>query len=238
MKNGMVESIMRKVKDNLPTIFTGASIVTGVSTIGYSVFAGWKIKETVDNKDLDKKEKTKKIVKISLPTIGGTAATVFFNIAAHKEHMHKYAGALALYGATKVDSDKFKEEMKKIVGKEKVEEVERDIQGKREVLEPNIPTNSKITIRDDVTGYSFQTTMIEFWEAVNKVNEYAQSDEVSIAQFYEELLGKEYTYADIHDRITFGYDCSVGSLRPSFSAALDDSMKPFYCIMYPYNNEK
>lgn len=234
MKNGIAENVMRKVKDNLPTIFTGASIVAGVSTIGYSVFAGWKIKETVDNKELDKKEKTKKIVKVSIPTVAGTVITVVCNVASHKEHMRKYAGAMALYGLTKVDSEEFKEEMRKIVGKEKVEEVERDIRSQK-IVEPNVPANCNVRIRDDVTGYSFETTMNDFWNAVNTINEYAQSDETSIAQFYEELLGKSYEFADIHERITFGYEGSVGSFRPSFAAAMTDDMKLIYTITYPYN---
>lgn len=235
MKNGMVESVTRKLKENLPTIFTVASIVAGVTTIVYSVYAGYKIKETVENKDLDKKEKVKKVVKTAVPVVAGAVVTVTCQVASHKEHVQKCAGALALYGATKIDSDNFKEEMKKLVGKEKVAEVERDIRNKENVVEPQVPTNVTITIQDDVTGLTFETTMLDFWEAVNKINEEAQGDTVSIAQFYEELLGKKYCFADIHDRITFGYDGSVVSFRPSFSASMRDDMKLCYAITYPYN---
>jgi hypothetical protein len=235
MKNGMFNEIMRKVEDNLPAILTGVGVATGITTIGYSIFAGWKIKEAVDDKELDKKQKRTKVIKLAVPVIGGAAISATCHIVAHKKSASKLAGAMALYGATKIDSDKFKEEAKKLIGEDRVKDIEEDI-CKRKVVEPLVPSNGKITIRDDVIGYTYETTLIDFWESVNKFNEEVQSDTLSIASFYEDLLGKDYDYANTHDHVTFGYGSGVASFRPSFSAAMMDDMHLIYCISYEYSN--
>lgn len=228
--NDWMDKIMRKVTENLPAILTGVGVVVGLSTVCYSVYAGGKIKEVVDNEELDTKSKCKQVVKHSAPIIVGAAVATTCHIVAHKESASRLAAAVTLYGATKLDTDKVKEEAQKIIGNGKEKETK-----KCRVVEPMHNVNGKIRIRDDVTGYEFETTMNDFWSALNTVNAIAETEVETIGNFYDELLGKDYACADTHDMIVFGYNTGVESLRPEFSAIMNDDMTLSYAITYPHD---
>ena len=232
MKKNVLETIWKGIDENLPTILTVAGTITGLGTIGYSVYAGYKIKETVDDDKLDKKQKRKKIILTSAPVVGGAVVATACNVIAGKENARRYAALGALYAATKLDGDIFKQEAAKIIGKDKVEEIEKDISKKNPI--PSGPKNRRAHFIDQVTGYQFDTTLQAYLDAVSKFNQMAAVEELSIASLYEELLGDDYTYVDMHDHVRFGIDTSTPYLSPEFDGTLDDNMVPCFSITYDY----
>lgn len=232
MKKNVLETIKKGIEDNLPTILTATGVVTGLGTIGYSVYAGYKIKEIVDDEKLDKKQKRKKIIITSIPTVGGAVVSTACNILAGKENANRYAALGAMYAASKLDGDIFKQEATKIIGKDKVEEIEKNISKKNPI--PSGPKNRRAHFIDQVTGYEFDTTLQAYLDAVKKFNQMATIEELPISSLYEELLGDDYTYVEMHDHVRFGIDTSSPYLSPEFDGALDDNMVPCFSVTYDY----
>jgi hypothetical protein len=104
-EENVLETIKKGIEENLPTILTATGVVTGLGTIGYSVYAGYKIKEIVDDETLDKKQKRKKIIITSIPTVGGAVVSTACNVLAGKENANRYAALGAMYAASKLDGD-------------------------------------------------------------------------------------------------------------------------------------
>lgn len=228
MEVKVLENLTGAIDENLPTILIVGGIVTGLTTIGYSVYAGSKIKEVKSDEKLSKKEKAIKIAKLSFPIVAGAGLMTACDILAHKKYEAKYGELLALYGVAKFDGKKLKEEASKILG-EPDKKVEKKLQDIPE------PINRTIEMKDLVTGYRFKTTMQDFWDAVNVVNSMAGAETVDMGIFYENLLGNQYECADAHENIKFGIYCDTTSLRPEFGSELDENLKPIYTITYDHD---
>lgn len=239
MSKDVLKNVTGVVEEHLPEILTAAGIGTGLCTIGFSMFGGWKIHEIMKDEKKDTKEKRWGVVKIVIPVAAGTALMVVCHVSASKVYMRRIAELGALYAASKVDLKEFKKEVGKIVGDDKVEVIDKKMEAEK-VVHPTAPANEKIRIYDEVTGYQFECTMLEFWNAVNKMNDMAAYETVRISDFYEELLGYDYENPSTHNHVCFGGDeSSVGTeyiscLMPSFGSRLDDNMQLMYTIKYPY----
>lgn len=244
MKTNLLNNLRKAIDDNLPTVLTGTGVVIGVTTVVYSIFAGWKIKEVVEDEKLEKKDKIKKTVVISAPVLIGTVASTACVVGAHKEHAKRYLALSGLYAASRLDAEKLKEKAVEIIGEDKVNEIKKevmkdniksDVRSSSENL--NVQVGDEIIIHDLVTGYVFKTTLNKFWTMVHEINDLAETESVPMATFYERLLGKEeYRHAASYDDIGFGNGEDVGSFRPRLDSELTSDMKNIYTIEYPYSN--
>lgn len=241
-KKGIFEEVMGAVDENLPAILTFASAILAVGTTGYSIWAGAKIKEVLDDPDLDQKTKIRKIVLLLLPAIGGAAGAVTCTVSAHKEHTSRYVGLAGLYAATKLDKEKLEDKAKEIIGVEKVEEIKAeivkdDVREKCASLGPSLDLDHEITIHDLVTGYVFKTTLVDFFRVASEFNNMLGYERMDIGSFYEMLLGHEYTEAKAHEYFTFGLGSEVAGFNPTLDIELSSDMYPVYTIEYRYDDK-
>ena len=234
MKNDLVMDILKKADEHLPGILVVGGIIVGIATAGYSVYAGWKIREIASDEDLETKEKAKKIALISAPAVIGTVAASTCEICAHKEQTKRYAALGTLIAASKAES---------LIGEEKASKIKDVIKGKRKPEKASYPDNVEpskvITIRDCESGFTFNTTLRDFMQAVAEFNaDYVKMDNhPSIAEFYGLLLGEEhYDHCSIHEDIKFGmnYDDGMIAFAPEFDGGMADDMKLIYRISYDY----
>lgn len=244
MKTNLLNNLMRAIDDNLPTVLTVTGIIVGVTTVGYSVYAGWKIKEVVEDEKLEKKDKIKKTVIVSAPVVIGTVASTACIVGAHKEHAKRYLALSGLYAASRLDAEKLKEKAVEIIGEDKVDEIKKEVRKdniKNDVRTSsenlNVQVGDEIIIHDLITGYVFKTTLNDFWTEVREINDIAENETVAMATFFEQLLGKEkYQHASTYDDIGFGAGQEVGSFRPRLDSELTSDMRNIYTIEYPYSN--
>ena len=243
--DALLKQVAEGLEKNLPAILTGGSVVTELCTVGYSVWAGWKIKEITENEKLDTKTKVKKIALVSAPVAVGTAVSSGCAIAAHKENTKRYA-ALAVTATAGVASLAKNDEAKDKV----LDVVDRDhkIHRTKKDEKSNITANSNevIEIYDEVTGYKFKTTLSDLWFTVNRFNDevcaYINTGEtVSIDKFYDTLLGESYDAVPAHELIKFGNKISYMDrdeapvvLSIQLDSRLDENMKPIYTMTYDY----
>lgn len=245
MSNAFLQGITEGVINNLPAILTGASVVTGVSTVAYSTWAGWKIKEITEDESIDNKTKVKKVAIVSIPTVLGTTLACGCAIVAHKENSKRLAVlAASAAGAATLVSDDTKEKILDVVDKD--HKIHRT---KKSEVKSNITvgSNEEIEIEDEVTGYRFKTTLSDLWFTANQFNDdllniIGTGEHMSIADFYERLLGEGYRSCSSHELVKFGSDVSWDSnhfdknviLSIQLDSRLDDNMKPIYTMSYDY----
>lgn len=245
MSNGFWKGITEGVIENLPAILTGASVVVGVGTVGYSNWAGWKIKEITEDESIDNKQKAKKIAIISVPTVLGTVLASGCAIAAHKENSNRLAVlAAGTAGAVTLVNDETKEKILDVVDKD--HKIHR---AKKSEVKSNITvgSNEEIEIEDQVTGYRFKTTLSDLWFTANQFNDdllnvIGTGEKMSIADFYERLLGEGYNACSAHELVKFGSDVSWDSnhfdknviLSIQLDSRLDEHMSPIYTMDYDY----
>lgn len=236
-KNDVLTQVMGVVDENLPAILTYGGVLTAMATTGYSVWAGWKIKEVVEDETLDQKQKTIRIAKLSLPILGGAVISGTCVVSAHKEHEARYVGVAGLYAASKVDKKKLEEKAKELIGEEKVEEIKKEIKQdeikkKCDPVAPGVPLDKPIWIHDTVTGYVFQTTMADFWDTVSEFNDLLDSERSDIGHFYEMLLGDKYEYANVHDDVEFGLGTNCAGFSPHLGSEVARDLTQVYTIEY------
>lgn len=243
MSNTFFKGIAEGVINNLPAILTGTAVVSGVSTVGYSIWSGWRIKEITEDESIDNKTKVKKIAIVSVPTLAGTIFTSGCAIAAQKENSKRLAvlAAGAAGAATLVNEDT-KEKVLDLVDKNhKVHRGRKDVKANIAV-----GSNEVIEIEDTNTGYRFKTTLSDLWFEVNRFNDELSSmigtgDNLTISDFYCRLLGESYSVLPALELVKFGthvnfdgmYDKAV-LLSIELDSRLDENMKPIYTMSYDY----
>lgn len=243
--NAFIKGLTEGFIKNLPAILTGTTVVTGVGTVVYSVWAGWKIKEVTEDETIDNKTKTKKIVILSIPTVLGAATASGCAIAAQKENSKRIATlAVGAAGAITLASDETKEKALELIDKN-----HKIHKAKRSEVKSNISVNSDevIEIKDLVTGYKFKTTLADLWFTVNRFNDDIASgllgtdDTRTLAEFYRSLLGDSYDNIPSHELIKFGSDKSWEGiydknviLSIELGSELGEDLKPIYTIDYDY----
>lgn len=239
MKNELVMNILKKADEHLPGILVVGGIIVGVTTVAYSVYAGWKIKEIASDEELEVKEKAKKIALISAPAVIGCVAASACEVCAHKEQTKRYAALGTLIAASKAES---------LVGKEKVDEIKEAVTGKKSSGKPEkahypegVKPGDVIRIHDDETGFEFNTTLVDFMTAVTEFNsQNLNMIQPTIADFYELLLGEDgYDHCSAHEHIMFGvrFNDEIIAFAPQFEGGLTDDMKLIYRISYDYINK-
>lgn len=245
MSNEFIKGITEGFIKNLPTILTGTTVVVGLGTVGYSTWAGWKIKEITEDETIDNKTKVKRIAILSTPIVIGATAASGCAIAAQKENSKRFAAlAAGAAGAITLTSDETKEKALELIDKN--HKIHR---AKKKETKANISVNSDevIEIRDMVTGYKFKTTLSDLWFTANHFNEDMASgllgtgETRSIAEFYRSLLGDEYDNIPSHELIKFGSDISWEGvydknviLSIQLDSELGPDLKPIYTMDYDY----
>lgn len=246
--NDFLTNLSVKVDKNLPTILTGASVVTGLATVGYAVWAGFKIKEDLNTiPDADTLEKIKKIAPRLIPILIGASAASGFAIASNHESGKRIAAATGLVAATKLDMVKLQDKTKEILGEEKAKEVEDEL--KKDPKTSNsfgnyIASKDKwLTFKDANTGYFWDSTLrdMEFTRRNFNKSLIQQSDNdnytQSIAEFYDRLLGEKYDEVPIHTSVLFGAkfkDEGANRLDFDYEYVVGPDMQPICVVSYSY----
>lgn len=244
MSNTFLKEITEGFVKNLPAILTGTTVLVGTSTVVYSTWAGWKIKEVTEDETIDNKTKVKKIAILTLPIVIGTGAASGCAIAAHKENSKRIATlAVGTTAAMTLASDETKEKVLDIVDKN-----HKVHKAKNKDVKSSISVNSDeiIEIEDLVTGYRFETSLADLWFTVNHFNEELSNmlgtgDTMNLAEFYRNLLGDKYHNIPSHELIKFGsdtnwegvYDKNV-ILSIQLDSKLGEDLKPIYTMDYDY----
>lgn len=237
---------MRTVHKNLPGIFTAGSIITGFATAALAVYEGWKLCEDW-NPDAGTKDKVYLIARRLVPVLLGASASAGFCYAAHHESTKRIAALSAAVAAVKLDNEElknFKNKAKEVLGEEKTKEVksliaeDKATEVAKKINRPNVSLDEEITVHDLETGYVFKTTLRSFSNAVNECNDNAETDVVSMADFYmtlEEGLANDRS-GNLYSTVGFGRGCEVRSFRPEWDAEIGPDLKAVYTISYPYAN--
>lgn len=235
MKNEWFMNMLKKADEHLPGLLVIGGIIVGLTTVGYSVYAGYKIKEVNDDDSLDTKEKAKKIALIAAPAAIGAAISTTCEVCAHKEHTKRYAALGAVVAASKATN---------LVDRKEVKKVKELVTGKKEVktvLPEGADPSKMVTIMDLETGFEFSTTLFDFMNAVTAFNsEDVKGDaHPTIADFYQKLLGDRYNFCSAHDQVKFGmhYDDGMIAFAPEIGSWVRDDLKLEYSISYDYINK-
>lgn len=245
-KTNVLKTLVEGVDNNLPTILTGAGEVTWVATAAYSVYAGWKLHEEFGKEEtVETKERVKRVAKIVVPIGIGVAASIGFGIAGN----NVYAGRLAAAGAAAlaVNPD-VRDKIEETVGTKRKtmnkEDFEKTTEEKPEVKNVSpayrLDPTQRVQFRDLITGRIFETSLAQFWEAVNSFNNaYSHDGGGTIADFYRELTrkcGTEYEGdCQIHNDICFN---DRNPLDPDVDAELDSDWGFRYTFTYDYVHDE
>lgn len=247
--NDFINKATTTIDKNLPTILTGVSVVSGIATAVYSVYAGFQIKKAWDK--LPEDATTLDKVKAAAPWVIGTATGITVSagtaIAANHESGKRLAAAGLVVASTKLDMQKLQDKTKEILGEEKAKEVEEEL--KKDPKTANAYGNyisnkdKRMTFRDTNTGYFFRSSMRDIEYTKRKFNNELslhKDDEgytQSMAEFYDRLLGDDYDEIPVHTNVLFGEkfkDPKAMMLDIEYEYEVGPDMEPICAINYSY----
>ena len=243
MKNKLIGNLLTKVDKNLPTILTGISVVSGIVTAGYALYAGFKMKEDLMDIPEDAKtiDKVKKVAPRMIPVVIGMTATAGCAIAANHENGKRYAAVATALAATKIDAAKLQHKAEELLGVEKSEELKEKLKNsddtKKAYAQLMANADKRMVFHDLESGYFFRTTLNEFLFAQKRFNDKIDvNNDGSIADFYGLLLGDDFVEASAYNDIIFGKNMSQQHFNPTIDVELGPEMQPFYTISYNYGS--
>lgn len=237
----LFEKLRGRIDENLPTILTGVGVISGLVTIGFAVYAGWKIHETVEDESKDTKQKAKSIVKVSIPVAAGAAVATTCTIAANKQSLARIAAASSVIAVSKIDKEETKKKIEDITGVKIGNDDKREQKSETVATPPNV-SNLKVRMKDGMTGLRFEASMNDFWKAVASFNAEIGEDESNMLEFYEKIIGDKYgiDYMPIYENMKFGgYGYNPPTFQPRFTRCeIDGDMQPVYVFVYDYSDVK
>lgn len=231
-KINVLKTLVEGVDKNLPTLLTGLGITTGGATVGYSVYAGWKLRDEFEEKDVETKERVKRVAKITAPIGVGVIVSSALVIAANKEYASRCA---AIGAACAVSNPEVRDKIAETVGIDRKKMNKKNMEDVVARAKANHTETNEIVMHDLVTGMIFKTTLVDFWMTVNQFNLQCAS------QFGYQPISKFYTMLfemddydgriDDHERKCFSPDLQ---LDPEIDIELDSNFEPRYTIEYDY----
>ena len=231
-KTNVIETIMDGVDKNLPAMLTALGLTTGGATVGYSIYAGWKLRDEFSEKDVEPKERAKRVAKITAPVIGGAVLSGALVIMANKEYGSRCAALAAACAAGNPD---VREKIAETVGIDRKKMDKKDAEDVMAKAKMNHTENNEVVMHDLETGMIFKTNLVDFWAAVNQFNVTysSQFGYQPISKFYSILFEtNEYEgKIDAHERKCFGPDMQ---LDPVIDVELGPNWEPRYTIQYDY----
>lgn len=249
MKKDVLENLVGLVDENLPTILKGVGCATGITTIGYSVYAGWKLRDVLEDEDTDGTTKFKKGLLTIAPVIVGTATSAALIVASDREYAKRYAALGALAVANKADVKELgNEALDKLGLSDKKKDKKKEEKKPKQQKTPYANGDFTVEIHDLVTDYVFRTTLNDFWYTVGVFNEQipdeCSGESVGIDEFYRLLLKDEYAEVPTHSCIRFGdvensfdpeHSVTTKVFSPSLESEITDKLTLRYVIDYNYN---
>lgn len=203
------------IQNNLPTVLTGVSVVTGALTVGYSVWAGFKIHEKITElpSDCDTMDKIKVAAPYLVPVAVGFTVASACAIGANKENGKRLAAAGVTIAALSADKKDLMDKTKEFLGKdengkvdqEKGEEEFKKIQGavdeerakKMAAATGMASAHQLTTVHDLTTGYVWKTTLKDLYGAISDFNNVNQIEHQPISYFYEQSYTSGMVYPDL-----------------------------------------
>lgn len=241
MKNKVISNVLTKVDKNLPTILTGVSVVSGLITAGYALYAGFKMKEDLMDmtEDATTIDKVKMVAPRVIPVAIGMSATAGCAIAANHENGKRYAAVATALAATRVDAAKLQHKAEEILGVEKADEIKEklkdDADTQKVYAKMMANADTRVLFRDYETGYVFRTTLKEFLMAQKSLNKQIESSrEASISDFYHILLGDDYVEANVYNDVVFGKNTDAPFFNPDLDYEVGPDMQPVCVFSYNY----
>ena len=236
-------NFIKTLDRNLPTILTGISVVTGIASTAYAVYAGYKTAKEMEEipEDATTVEKIKKIAPKFIPVAAGVIVSSGCAIAANHENGKRYAALAATLAATRIDTAKVQAKAEEILGKEKAEEVKQEISKDKDARDAYArliaDADKRMAFHDLETGYVFRSTLNDFLFAQRTLNDRIESmNEGSISDLYSSMLGDEYVEASIHNDVVFGRNLEVKYFNPSLDVELGPDLQPVYSLSYSYSS--
>lgn len=215
--------IKETIQKNLPHILTGISMVgTGIA-VGTGIYAGYKIKEELDelDEDVETIEKVKVVVKNAAVPVAAACVAAGCAYASDKENATRYAalaGTLAVATSENEYLTTFKKKAEEKLGKKKTDEVKDE--ARKDFTANTPPMGTLARFKDLEFGYEFWSTKENFIQAVeifndsfNNMSPDMQQEGLPMSRFYEILLGGRYEHIPKHDDYGLQYD-GILSFRP------------------------
>ena len=238
----LLEKLRRGIDRNLPTILTGVGVISGIATIGFAVYAGWKIHETVEDESKDTKQKAKNIAKVSIPVAAGAAVATTCTIAANKQNLARLAAASSVIAVSKIDKEETKKKIEDMTGIKFTKDEDKKDQKTEVIATPPNVSNLKVRMKDGMTGLRFEASMNDFWKAVALFNAEMGEDTSNMLSFYEKIIGDErgIDYMPVYENMKFGgYENNPPTFQPRFThCEIDGDMQPVYVFVYDYSDVK
>lgn len=227
--------VPKVIMKNLPIILTVGSAVLSAAAVGVAVYEGAKLKEDMDSWDEETTtfEKVKTVTKRSLPFISLEAASIVCGIGSYKKQAAKIAALATGIAATQADKDKLQKQIDILKDPNKSkEEKEREIESYNPGDKNAFDT---VWFHDTVTGYTYKSTLADFWEEVGEFNDILESGNEPISTFYDSLLGRQYQHAKGYDDYVFGPSMGAKQFNPKLKASMAKDMTLMYDVSYRYN---
>lgn len=206
-----------------PAIFS-ATAITGTLIVGVTAY-----KAGVKSKDKSFKESWTNYI----PPVIAAGVSIGSVICLNRAHNKHYAALLATYAVTQADNERFKDKIRDILGKDKVEKAELDVQ--REKIrdyssDPYMPED----IIDKVTGVKLNTSKVAILQAANMVNAQISERcaEVHLTDFYDCLGVSPDEIPEVAERIVFNTE---HPMRIEFGGLTGRNFKTFATFYYDYN---
>lgn len=220
---------------NQPAILTGMGVAGVASTAYLASKATLKTSRELEDRDLEKKEVAKIVVKNYIPTVvsGVTAAACI--IGANKISTKRVTTLATAYSVSERALRELETKVKEEVGDKKFKKIKDDINRDRVI---NNPINSNevistgggnITCFDAFSGRYFASTPEKIHKAVNDINYMLMNEMyVSLNEFYYQLGIPSITQGN-----EFGWNINVdGQIDIQLTSTLDESDRPILVMDY------
>lgn len=233
----------KALKEHLPGIFTGVSMVFTGITVGLGIYEGMKLKEEISAlpDDAETATKIKTVARRVTPVVATGSVAAGCAFAAHKESSARILAAAGTVAALKADKEDlllFKEKAENVLGVKDAEKVKKEVaKTKTENVASMISARpfDEYTFHDKETGFIFKARLMDVVEAQNWFNEQAETQDMAMSQFYEKILGTERyeaMHSKIYDDYGVGPDLEVKSLRISYEGETGSDMSLGYALTY------
>lgn len=238
MKKGFLKGIMGAIKKHGPEILIGTAIAGMAASIIFAIKATPDCndeleearKESEENgEELEKKEEAIIFAKHYAPTIIlflVSSAAIIGSSAIHNKRNAALAIALQ---AGETAAIEYKQIVKRVVGDEKAEEIERTYkeEHKEERSSPIIISGDKYWVLDEFTNTLFESNIQTIIGAANSANRRMRDEiYISMNEWYDEL-----DLPNCGSNSAFGWNIDRGYIDPVFDAKIIDG-KPVVIMNY------
>lgn len=252
-KEDTIKKLGGLFKENLPHILTGVGAVGVVTTAIEAARAVLKIKAIDENEEDERKasDKAKSVFLALLPAFVSGGLTIGCIVSSDIVNTQRYGSLLGAFVLTKGELEKHKNDLKELLGPEKVKELEHQLTKKRiegsdlddqKNLDKNVRSmlrseaHVKRRVVDQITGAEFDASYAALVRAEKEVcAELARSGHCTLEYFYEWMTDCA-DYPEIATRIYWdSNEWQHDMMNLKIGVELTADGETYYTLDYEYN---